>query len=276
MSVGLAANAARDPGGDARTNVGRVGEPGAERRARSRPAATSSSPTRASSAPSPGCRCRPSRRIAATAAPAIACRTSSAGVPRDARVLRSCRASASRRSTSSSVVDVSEVVRGERRQQAHPDVGGRGAPREAAVRRFLEIVGRQPVVVGTDEHGEVVPCLAGQRRRRCRSRASRSRAGGTTGRLSQCAITGAATRRPGTGARNPGPRARRQRPWRAAERDERARCHLDHERAQGRAAPNGRQRAAATLAAVSHSSRRRWVMTRRTSVRMMACIISHA
>ncbi len=58
--------------------------------------------------------------------------------------------------------DEAEVARGEGREQTHADVGGRRAAREVLAGRLLEVVGRQPVIVGTDEHLEVVPGLAGE------------------------------------------------------------------------------------------------------------------
>ena len=54
-------------------------------------------------------------------------------------------------------VDEAEVVRRHRRQQAHRDVGRRGAMRDARFRIELHVVGRQPAVVAADERLEVLP-----------------------------------------------------------------------------------------------------------------------
>ncbi len=56
--------------------------------------------------------------------------------------------------------DEAEVVGGQGGEQAHADVGGRGAVGDARLGDLLEVVGRQPVIVGAGEGGEVAPGVA--------------------------------------------------------------------------------------------------------------------
>ena len=58
--------------------------------------------------------------------------------------------------------DVPEIVGRQIRQQGKPDIGGRGAVRDARHRMLLIVVGRQPVVFGSDEGLKEVPGLAGE------------------------------------------------------------------------------------------------------------------
>ena len=85
---------------------------------------------------------------------------------------------ASIRAASSSRPDEAEVVRGQRREQAHADVGGRRAVRDPRLGDLLEVVRRQAVVLGAHEGREVAPGLAGDvgRNRRSSSSSSASRA----------------------------------------------------------------------------------------------------
>ena len=57
--------------------------------------------------------------------------------------------------------DEVQIVRGQRRQQSHADVGRRGASRETGARHFLEVVWRKPVIVGSDEGLEVAATSCG-------------------------------------------------------------------------------------------------------------------
>ena len=84
--------------------------------------------------------------------------------------------------------EIAEIVRGERRKQAHADIGRRRAPRELRrhVACFLVVVGRQPAVVGGDERLEIPPRLPRGPAQEARARVSPSgRSRGPTGRLSQ-------------------------------------------------------------------------------------------
>ncbi len=56
--------------------------------------------------------------------------------------------------------DELEVVRCERREHAHADVGGRGPVRDEGIGRVLAVVRRQAMIVGADERVEVAPRLA--------------------------------------------------------------------------------------------------------------------
>ncbi len=58
--------------------------------------------------------------------------------------------------------DVAEIVGRQIRQQGEPDIGGRGAMRDARDGLFLIVVGRQPVVFGAGEGLKEVPGLASQ------------------------------------------------------------------------------------------------------------------
>ena len=57
--------------------------------------------------------------------------------------------------------DEAEVVGGQRREQPHPDVGGRGPMGHPGLGRLLEVVGGQAVVLGAHEVLEVAPGVAG-------------------------------------------------------------------------------------------------------------------
>ena len=223
----------------------------------------------------PGCRCRRSRRTADAAAPASPCRTSSGSVPRSARGPRACVSVRSSRSTSAVGREIAEVVRGQRRQQAHPDVGRRGAARQRAARRLLLIVvGRQPGVGLGDERLEVAPRLArGPAQQRPLAVAERTDArpdrhaepvGDRPARSTHSSRNGAATRSalPATRRRSP---ARRRRAMIGLD------DHVDRRIGAAAVRRRGRRRCAAVVAAVSHSSSRRFVTTRRTSVRPIAC-----
>ena len=56
--------------------------------------------------------------------------------------------------------DEAEVVCGEGRQQAQPDVGGRGPVGQHQTGRFLDVVGGQAVILGAHERLEVPPRAA--------------------------------------------------------------------------------------------------------------------
>src|SRR5205085_3185385 len=56
--------------------------------------------------------------------------------------------------------EVAEIVGGEIRQQRESDIGRRSAVGDARDRVLLIVVGRQPVVLGSDERLEEVPRLA--------------------------------------------------------------------------------------------------------------------
>ena len=62
-------------------------------------------------------------------------------------------------------VDEAEVVSRERREQPHADVGRRRAVRDGQLRDELDVVGRQRVILGSDERLEVAPRLARDRLR---------------------------------------------------------------------------------------------------------------
>ena len=131
--------------------------------------------------------------------------------------------------------DETKVVGRERREQRHPDVRRRRAVRDGQCRDELDVVGRQRVILGSDERLEVPPRLLRHRLEKLAVLRAEHRAAGRHG---------AAER-----VRNQGRRRPQREDWyrrwqcvrthqddkgQAAERDERARDHVLHEHAQAR------------------------------------------
>jgi hypothetical protein len=56
-------------------------------------------------------------------------------------------------------VDVSEIIRRQRREELKPDIGRGGAVRDGLATILLEVVGDQPMVRGSDEIVEEPPRL---------------------------------------------------------------------------------------------------------------------
>ncbi len=96
--------------------------------------------------------------------------------------------------------DVTEIVGRQVREQAEADVGRRGAMRDQGARVFLEIVGRQPVVVLADKSRRRKPRSCA---RSCAGSGPGPQSGAASrrrkGRLSHQAMTGAATQSARTG-----------------------------------------------------------------------------
>jgi hypothetical protein len=174
---------------------------------------------------------------------------------------------------------VPQIVRRHRREERHPDVGRRGAMRDAtglAALALLEVVGRQPAIGLGDEGLEVAPGRAGgQPQPRLlvvaqvpdaradrqaepvghdRSADPQQRNGDATGSASRRQTTSASATTPATIGLEIISTKNRRRPRLPTRPDARA----------------------AVLAAVSHSSSRRLVTTSRVSVTVIACTASTA
>ena len=129
--------------------------------------------------------------------------------------------------------DEAEVVSGERRQQPHADVRRRGPVGHPGLRRLLEVVGGQAVVVGSHEGLEVAPGVAGD------AREERAVLGGEIDlRLRRRPAEHVRDERRGGPEREhrqrdgPGGGTRQSHQGEAGDRDQRARDHLAHEGAR--------------------------------------------
>ena len=134
---------------------------------RSAASGSRSRPDPASADSPPGCRCRPSRRSAAAAAAASACRTSCRSARGGAPAAPCVRKRRARALEQLSGGDVAEVVGRQVRQQRQADVGRRGAMRDARDR---------------DAPGSCRAAASGPRRRRRCRRTPRSCARSCAGR----------------------------------------------------------------------------------------------
>ena len=175
---------------------------------------------------------------------------------------------ASIRRSSSAVVDEPQVVSGQRGEKAEADVGRRRPVRDGQLRTDLHVVGRQVMVLGADERVEVAPRLP------------RDAAGDTPGPRPSAAPAGSSwggSVRTRSTERRPTAPAPGGRPGSAAGRTSSTISSVATASSGLAAIPrrNARHCAgplrAALAAAVSHSSRRRRVTTRRTRVIAIAC-----
>ena len=218
-----------------------------------------------------GCRCRPWTHSAAAGARSWRCRTSSGsgrgGAPAwPAWPAWPPGAPAARRA------DPAEPARAGGAQQVQADVGGRGAVRHHVVRRGLQVVGRQVVVVAVTQRSKKRQVSRAMPSGRRWSAAGSARLGTRRrGRLTQPIHSGEA--RP--------QQAQRQRPGRVrrAGREQRRRRQRRQQRLGRRcrrSSARSRAAAACAAAAVVHCSRWRWLTTMRYSARTIASTASSA
>ena len=170
--------------------------------------------------------------------------------------------------------DEAEIVGGQGREQSHADVRGRGPVGHPGLGGLLEVVRGQGVVLGAHEGLEVAPGVAGDADGGTRDRLPRARPVAAHG-LAQRVRDERRGRPQGEEGEGDQERAGAQRGHEEQRDrgDHRARDHLPQEDTRARPLRGPAPRAA-LAAAVSHSSRRRWVAPRRTRVSTIAWALS--